>query len=259
MRMTDFSGKIAIVTGGSSGIGAVTAKALAARGATVAVVASSDVKKAAAIVDEIRKDNGQAEPFAVDVRNAEAVRALVSDIEKKFGGIDILVNAAGVFQPSPPGSTPSDLSDRMIDINVKGTWNCAQATIEPLKRRGGGKILNFASVAGLTGVKGMAVYCASKAAIVMMTKVLAAELAPFNINVNALAPGNTATPMNENIRTDPAMRDMMEGMKRITPSGVTFSQPEEIVEAALYLLSPAARPVHGSTLVIDEGISAAIG
>ena len=257
--MTDFSGKIAIVTGGSSGIGAVTAKALAERGAIVAVVASSDIKKAAAIVDEIRKNGGQAEPFAVDVRNAEAVRALVSDIEKKFGGIDILVNAAGVFQPSPPGSTPSDLSDRMIDINVKGTWNCVQAAIEPLKRRGGGKILNFASVAGLAAVKGMAVYCASKAAIVMMTKVLAAELAPFNINVNALAPGNTATPMNENMRTDPAMRDMLEGMKRMTPSGITFSKPEEIVEGALYLLSPAARPVHGSTLVIDEGISAAIG
>lgn len=257
--MTDFSGKIAIVTGGSSGIGAVTAKALAARGATIAVVASSDIKKAAVIVDEIRKNGGQAEPFAVDVRDAAAVRDLISIIEKKFGGIDILVNAAGVFQPTPPGSTPGDLTDRMIDINVKGTWNCVQAAIEPLKRRGGGKILNFASVAGLTAVKGMAVYCASKAAIVMMTKVLAAELAPFNINVNALAPGNTETPMNEGMRTDPAMREILEGMKRMTPSGITFSNPEEIVEGALYLLSPAARPVHGSTLVIDEGISAAIG
>lgn len=257
--MTDFSGKIAIVTGGSSGIGAVTAKALAARGATVAVVASSDVKKAAAVADDIRKKGGKAEPYAVDVRDGEAVRALISSIEKKFGGIDILVNAAGVFQPSPPGNTPAELTDRMIDINVKGTWNCVQAAIEPLKRRGGGKILNFASVAGLTAVKGMAVYCASKAAIVMMTKVLAAELAPFNINVNALAPGNTATPMNENMRSDPAMREMMEGMRRMTPSGTTFSKAEEIVEGALYLLSPAARPVHGSTLVIDEGISAAIG
>jgi 3-oxoacyl-[acyl-carrier protein] reductase len=257
--MSEFSGKIALVTGGSSGIGATTAKALAARGAIVAVVASSNVDKAARIVDEIRDLGGEAYAYAVDVRDGTAVKSLLNEVVAKLGGLDILVNAAGVFLPSPTGETPPDVTDRMIDINVKGTWNCIQAAVEPLKKQGGGKILNFASVAGLSAIKGFAIYCASKAAIVMMTRAASAELAPFNINVNALAPGNTETPMNEGIRNDPAMRELLEGMKKMTPSGVTFSKPEEIAEAALYLLSRAARPVHGTTLLIDEGFSAALG
>lgn len=256
--MSEFSGKIALVTGGSSGIGATTAKALAARGAIVAVVASSSVDKAAKIVDEIRRGGGQAYAYAVDVRDGVAVKRLVDEVVTKLGGLDILVNAAGVFLFSPIGETPPDVTDRMIDINVKGTWNCIQAASGPLKKHGGGKILNFASVAGLSAIRGFAIYCASKAAIVMMTKVVAAELAPFNINVNALAPGNTETPMNEGLRNDPAMKDVLGVMKKMTPSGVTFSKPEEIVEAALYLLSTAARPVHGTTLLIDEGFSAAM-
>jgi len=253
----EFKGKVVIVTGGSSGIGAATAWALAERGAEIAVVASNSVARAAAVTEKIDADGGRAVPFVADVRDEKSVQRLFRDVEAMFGGVDILVNAAGVFEPSPPGATLTDVTDRMIDINVKGAWNCIQAAVEPLKRRGGGKILNFASVAGVAGVKGFAIYCASKAAVVMMTKVVAAELAPFSINVNALAPGNTETPMNEALRKDPAMRDALEGMKRMTPSGVTFSKPEEIVDAALFLLS--SRPVFGTTLVVDEGFSAAIG
>lgn len=197
--------------------------------------------------------------YAVDVRDAAAVQALVGEVVNRFGGLDILVNAAGVFRPSPVGGTSSDDANQMIDVNIKGTWNAIQAAVAPLKKRGGGKILNFASVAGLRASKNFAVYCASKAAIVMITKVAAAELAPFNINVNAVAPGNTETPMNEAVRTDPTMRDALEEIRKMTPSGTPFSKPEEIVQAALYLLSKSARPVHGTTLLIDEGLSAAGG
>lgn len=255
--MSEFSGKVVIVTGGSSGIGAATAKALAARGAIVVVVASHDVGKASSIATEIVAAGGQAYPYAVDVRDGSAVNALVAEVVKRFSGLDILVNAAGIFRPSPVGETSSDEASRMIDTNVKGTWNALQAAVVPMKKRGGGKILNFASVAGLRASKNFAIYCASKAAIVMMTKVAAAELAPFNINVNALAPGNTETPMNEAVRADPAMRDALEDIRKKTPSGTPFSKPEEIVQGALYLLSQAARPVHGTTLLIDEGLSAA--
>lgn len=257
--MSEFKGKVALVTGGSSGIGATVAEELARRGATVAVVASSSVTKAAIVAGAITAAGGRARAYAADVRRETDIAALVDAVAEEFGGLDILVNAAGVFEPSPIGDTPRDVMDRMFDINVKGTWNSLQAAVPHLKTRGGGKVLNFASVAGTIGVKGFAVYCASKAAIVMMTRVAGAELAPFGINVNALAPGNTETPMNAPMRTDPAMAEVLDGMRRMTPSGITFSKPAEVAAAALYLLSDAARPVFGSTLVIDEGISAAIG
>lgn len=257
--MTDFKGKVVLVTGGSSGIGATVAQALGARGAHIAIVASSSLAKAAPVVDAVNAAGGTARAYAADVRDEAAVDALLKQVTADFGGLDILVNAAGVFEPSPIGETPAETMNRMVDINLKGTWNCLQAAVPHLKARGRGKVLNFASVAGTIGVKGFAIYCASKAAIVMMTRVAGAELAPFGINVNAVAPGNTETPMNAAMRTSPEMTEVLEGMRRMTPSGVTFSKPEEITGAALYLLSDAARPVFGSTLVIDEGISAAIG
>lgn len=256
--MQDFKDKVAIVTGGSSGIGAALAQALAARGAKVAVIASSDVAKAAPIVNEITATGGVAKAYALDVRDDQAAHDLVSRVEADLGSIDILVNGAGVFLPSPCGDTERAVMDNMIDINIKGTWNCMQAVAPAMKKRGG-KILNFASVAGTIGIKGFALYCASKSAIVMMTRVLAAELAPFGINVNAVAPGNTETPMNEPMRNDPAMKDMLAAMKSMTPSGVTFSKPDDIAAIALFVLSDAARAMHGATLLADEGISAAIG
>jgi 3-oxoacyl-[acyl-carrier protein] reductase len=253
-----FTGKVVIVTGGSSGIGACVARALAARGAKVAVLASSNIAKALPVVQEIESKGGNARCYALDVRDDEAVRALVASVEQDLGPVEILVNAAGIFLPSPPGETDPAVVHDMIDINIKGTWNCIQAVVPTMKKHGG-RILNFSSVAGTIGVKGFALYCASKAAIVMMTRVLASELAASGIRINAIAPGNTETPMNGALRSDPAMKDALEAMNRMTPSGTTFSQAEDIAAIAVFLLSNAARPIHGATLVADEGISAAIG
>ena len=251
-----FAGKVALVTGGSSGIGQAVAEELAREGARVAVVASSSQAKAAAVCDAIRAAGGQASPYVVDVRDAGAVKALVAQVEGDLGPLDLLVNAAGVFYPTPAGDTAAADAERLLDINVKGVWNSIQAVAPGFKARKGGKILNFASVAGMAGVSGFALYCASKAAIIMMTRALAAELAPHGINVNAIAPGNTATPMNEGFRQsgDPAL----DAIRHKTPSGVTFSDPHEIAAAALFLLSARGRPVHGSTWLIDEGVSAAM-
>ncbi len=254
-----FCDRIALVTGGSSGIGAGIARALAAEGAVVFVAASGSIEKAKAVTDAIKGVGGMAFPVTMDVTDPIAVNRQVDFIVAKNGRIDILVNAAGIFLPSPPGDTAPAVVDRMIDTNVKGTWNCVQAVVPHMKAMKRGKILNFSSVAGLTAFKGFAIYSASKAATAMMTRVLASELAPFDINVNAIAPGNTATPMNEAMRADPQQAAILQAMKAMTPSNRTFSAPEEIAAAALFLLSDAARPIHGTTLLVDEGISAALG
>lgn len=257
--MTRFAGKIAVITGGSSGIGETIAHLLAREGAVVHVVASDSLAKADAVADAIRAGGGTARGLVADVRDADALTSLCADVVAEHGRIDIWVNAAGLFLPSPVGETDKAVLDAMIDTNVKGTWNAIQAVGPHMKTAGGGKILNFSSVAGLTAFKGFAIYSASKAAIVMITRVAGAELAPFGINVNAIAPGNTRTPMNEGMRNDPAQAAVLDAMQAMTPSNQTFSDPEEIGAAALFLLSPDARPMHGSILLADEGISAAIG
>lgn len=251
-----FQGKVAIVTGGSSGIGQAVAEALAAEGAVVAIVASSSIAKAASVCDAISTGGGRASPYVVDVRDAKAVQAVVAKVEADLGPIDLLVNAAGVFYPTPIGETPAEDGERLLDINLKGVWNCIQAVAPGMKQREQGKILNFASVAGFAAVRTFALYCASKAAVMMLTRAAAAELAPFGVNVNAIAPGNTATPMNEGFRQsgDPAL----DAIRDATPSRTTFSDPREIAGAALFLLSERGRPAHGSTWLMDEGVSAAM-
>jgi 3-oxoacyl-[acyl-carrier protein] reductase len=253
------TGKIALITGGSSGIGEAIAHNFAQAGATVAVVASSSAAKAEAVCEAIRAEGGTASSHAVDVRNAAAVAALVDEVCQSHGGIDILVNSAGVYYPTVLAETPIEDSERMIDINIKGVWNCVDAVLPRLKERGGGKIVNVSSVAAYVGIGGFAIYCATKAAIKMMTRSLACDLAPFDININAIAPGNTETPMNEGFRTDPANAEYIAAMEKATPSNTTFSKPEEIADVARFLVSSASRAMHGSTVLIDEGISAGLG
>lgn len=251
-----FQGKIAIVTGGSSGIGQAVAEALADAGATVAVVASADMAKAASVCRDIEARGGLAHPYVANVRDPAALKRLVADVEAKFGGVDLLVNGAGVFSPTPVAETEEDTAATLLDINVMGVWNAVAAAVPAMRRRGGGRIVNFSSTAGFIGVKGFALYCASKAAVSMLTRALAAELAPDGIAINAIAPGNTATPMNAEVR---ANEEATEAMRSMTPSGVAFSDVNDIAGVVLFLLSDRARPVHGATWLADEGISVALG
>lgn len=245
--------KVVIVSGGSQGIGEAIARLYAQEGAHVAVLSSSSLEKAQDVVDGITAAGGVARPYVCDVRNSAQVAALVVDVERELGPVDILLNAAGVFYPTPAGATPEEDFDRMVDINLKGTWNCIGAVVPGMKARKRGKIVCMASVASVYGVATYAVYCATKAAVVQMVRALALELAPLGIQINAISPGNTASPMNAALRNNPSA---MQAMTAITPSGRAFSSVGDIAAVALFLASDDSRAMHGSCLLADEGISA---
>ena len=255
MKLQD---KTALITGGSSGIGEAIAIKFAAEGAAVAVLARADAGRAQAVVDKIADRGGTATPYAADVTDAGAVDALVEKVVADLGRIDILVNSAGVFYPTPIGDTDVGAYDRMVDINLKGTFLMIDAVAPHMRALRYGKIVNLSSICATLGFKGYAVYCATKAAIVMLTKTLALELAGDNVNVNAIAPGNTASPMNADIRTKPELRAFYDEITARTPSGQAYSSPDDMAETALFLASDASRAMHGSTLLMDEGFSAGL-
>ena len=253
--MKKLESKVAFVTGGSQGIGAETAMLFAREGAHVAVLASHSLEKAEIVVKKIRDAGGNAMAFAADVRNAHEVEKAASAAAKAFGPIDILVSCAGVFPSTPCGATEEAVYDQVMDINVKGTWNAIAAIAPSMRARKTGWIVNVSSVLGSMALANYAVYCASKAAVNMLTRSLAIEFGRDGVHVNGIAPGNTATPMNENLRTEAQFAGFVAAMAARTPSGRTYSKPEEMAQAALYLCCDDSKPVHGAILVLDEGFS----
>jgi 3-oxoacyl-[acyl-carrier protein] reductase len=251
-----FAKKIVLVTGGSQGIGAAICRRFAGEGATVAVLASRDLGKARTIVDAIEENGGSARAFACDVADVGQIERLVADVLTACGRIDILVNAAGVFYPTRVGETDEAMFDQICDVNLKGTFFMCNAVAPHMIARGAGKIVNFGSTAGVTGRSQYLVYSAAKAGVMHLTRSLGVALAPHGINVNAIAPGGTETPMNEDIRTDPNCANLLAVIAERTPSRRLFADPNEIAGAALFLASDDARAMYGATVVMDEGITA---
>lgn len=247
------AGKVAIVTGGSQGIGEAVAKGLAAEGATVAIVNRRHADRADAVVKAITSAGGKASAFPADCTVVAQIEAVVDRIARQFGAIDILVNNAGIFQPLPLEQTTEEMWDRHLDLNLKGAFFFARAVVPHMRERGGGKIINVSSVAGEAGFPQCSAYCASKGGLNNLTRALALELAPAGINVNVLAPGNVATEMNEGLRKDPAW-----GMKmrERTPSGDDFLSVDDMVGAVLFLASDDSRKMHGQIVAVDGGWTA---
>ncbi len=248
--------KVALVVGGSSGLGEAIARKFASEGATCAVVASSNIRKANKIAKEIkRKSKG----YVCDVTKPAQVEKLVEKVLKDHKKIDILVNSAGIFVPTPAGDTKISDINRMIDVNLKGTLHMINAVVPHMKARKRGNIINMASVAGVRALPLYGVYCASKAAVVMLTKVLATELSRDGIHVNSISPGNTETPMNEYVRNDPEFKPILDFMQKLTPSGRTYSKAEEQAAMALFLASPkTGNAIYGANFVVDEGFAAGL-
>ncbi|TET84225.1 MAG: SDR family oxidoreductase [Candidatus Nealsonbacteria bacterium] len=247
----DLKDKTVIITGARRGMGKSHALVLAKAGAKVVVsdISEEDCQK---VVKEIEKSRGEALAVKCDVTKKEEVDNLVKKTIERFGKVDILVNNAGIAQFVPFLEMTEEDWDRTLDINLKGQFLCAQAVAKEMVKQKRGKIINIASVAsGQAGIgfPTLAHYSASKGGIIALTETLAVELAPYNITVNAIAPGMIETPMIAPIKESPEQEK--EVLKRI-PLGRPGA-PEEVSNLVLFLASDASSYMTGSTVVIDGG------
>jgi 3-oxoacyl-[acyl-carrier protein] reductase len=241
--------RVAIVTGSSRGIGAAIARRLAADGFAVVVNYAGRVADAEQVVGEIVGAGGRAVAVQADVADPAAVGRLFDRAEAEFGGVDVVVNNAGVMQPGlvPLVDTDDALLDRLLAINIKGTFYTMRAAVQRLRK--GGRIVNFStSVVGLA-LPGYAVYAATKAAVETMTRILAKELRGRGISVNAVAPGPTATDLFFDGKTP----EQIENLKKLAPLK-RLGRPEDIAHVVSFLAGPEAEWVNGQTVRANGGI-----
>lgn len=245
----DLSQKTAIVTGASRGIGLAIAKGLHAAGAQV-VLSSRKQEALEVAAREISPSMERLMVQAAHTGNSNDVQELVQKTLDHFGGIDILVNNAATNPHFGPLLTAEETHwDKILDVNVKGYFRMVKACAEPMRARGGGKVINIASINGLQAQAGLGIYSVSKAAVIMLTQVLALELAADNIQVNAIAPGLIQTRFSQVLWNTPAIYETV--LPRI-PAG-RIGQPEDLVGIALYLASPASDFTSGAVFVVDGG------
>ncbi|MBD3208631.1 MAG: glucose 1-dehydrogenase [Candidatus Nealsonbacteria bacterium] len=247
----DLKGKVAIVTGARQGMGKAHSLVLAQAGAKVVVsdISQGDCEK---VVDEIEEKDGEALAVKCDVSKQDEVEEMVSETLGHFGKVDILVNNAGILQNKPFLELTEQDWDKMMNVNLKGYFLCAQACAKEMVKQKSGSIVNIASIGmGQVGVgfPNIVHYCASKGGIVAMTEAMALEMAPYNIRVNAIAPGAIDTPMSSSTKEN-------EEAKKGTMARIPmhrFGKPEEIAKAVLFLASDGSSYMTGSVVVVDGG------
>ena len=249
--MFELIGKVALVTGARRGMGKSHALALARQGAKVAVT-DINQEECQAVVDEIKSFGGEAIALKLDVANVAEVNQVFNEVVKQFGRLDILVNNAGVYQPKPALEITEEDWDKMIDIDLKGEFLCAQRAAKEMAKNKWGRIINIASIAsgGVgVGIAGGAHYTAAKGGVIGMTETLAVEWASLGINVNAIGPGAIDTPMVAAAQIpEEAMKAMLAGvpLKRIGKS-------EEVSAMVVFLASEESSYVTGATFYVDGG------
>jgi NAD(P)-dependent dehydrogenase (short-subunit alcohol dehydrogenase family) len=256
MRLKD---KVAIVTGAGQGIGEAAARRMATEGAKV-VVSDLNEETGRAVADAIMSHGGEATFVRADVSNVDDVKALMSAAKDTYGGLDILHNNAGVHETNFTSEAQSfelseEIWDRVISINLKGTWMCSKYATPLLADGRGGVIVNAASIGGLVGYPMGGAYGPSKAGVVQLTRVMAVELAPMNIRVNCYAPGNTDTPMVSRYydTAPPGEQEMIKQQLLGTHLFGRLGEPAEVANLILFLASDESSMMTGTCVTIDLG------
>jgi 3-oxoacyl-[acyl-carrier protein] reductase len=241
----ELQGQVALVTGGSRGIGLAIARSLAEAGARVAVVAR-DAARAQSAADSLPGEGHRG--FACDVADSESVATLVKGVEEALGTPDVLVNNAGVTRDNLLMRIKDEDWDQVVDTNLKGAFNTIRALSRGMMKKKGGRVINITSVVGITGNKGQANYAASKAGLIGLTKSVAKELASRGILVNAIAPGYIETDMTAELPE--AAREALQQQIAVGRLG----QPEDIASVVRFLAGPGAAYITGQVLVVDGGM-----
>ena len=245
-------GKVAMVTGGSQGIGRALALGLAQAGAAVAV-ADLPAKRHASegVCREASQYGATTRAYSLDVLNVPDTRQVVDQVAADMGRLDIMVNNAGIRAQRSSLEVEEEEWDRVMAVNLKGVFFCAQAAARHMLAQGSGRIINVASQLGITALPERAAYCASKSGVVNLTRVLALEWCNQGVTVNAIGPGPTNTPMVE----DPSNEEALAELRRRSPVGRRL-EPQDMVGAVVFLASPAASGVNGHLLLVDAGWTA---
>jgi glucose 1-dehydrogenase len=248
--------KVAIVTGADSGIGRAIAIQFASEGAAVVVNYAHAADKAAEVLQTIRQKQGQAIVIQADVSQYQQAMGLIQQTTERFNRLDIMVNNAGMEIHSPFVDVTEEQFDRVLSVDLKGAFFCAQAAArEMIKRKAAGRIINISSVHEDLPMPQNVPYCCAKGGIRMLTRTICLELAPNNITVNNIAPGAVHTPIDADVEADP---EKMAALLKEIPLH-RMAQPEEIAKLALYLASDAASYITGSTYIIDGGLTVNTG
>jgi NAD(P)-dependent dehydrogenase (short-subunit alcohol dehydrogenase family) len=247
-------GKVALVTGGSSGIGRASALAFAREGAKVVVAADLNVKGGQDTVQMIKKAGGEAVFVKADVSKAAEVEALINKAVESYGRLDYAHNNAGVVGGEPlVADVTEEQWDRIIDVDLKGTWLCMKYELPQMVKQGGGSIVNTSSVMGLVADPNMSVYCAAKHGVIGLTKAAAVGYARMGIRINVVCPGRIITPPVERMLKDMPGQFQIDAEKQ--PMG-RMGESEEVAEAVVWLCSDAASFSTGTTLTMDGGLLA---
>jgi 3-oxoacyl-[acyl-carrier protein] reductase len=242
------AGKLALVTGGSRGIGAAIARDLAAAGARVVVNYRERRDAAEAVVADIRAAGGLAEVLGFDVADTSAVDGAFRDVAARLGNVDILINNAGVSADGLILRTSEEVWDRVLDVDLKGVFNCTKAVSRAMMRARAGRIVNISSVVGFMGNTGQSTYAAAKAGVIGFTKAAARELASRDVTVNAVAPGLIETDMLEGMQA--AARDMVLALVPLRRLG----KPEEVAAAVTFLAGPGGAYITGQVIHVNGGL-----